>query len=549
MASLVSYQHSGIIDKALFNFDAMNGSNYKLSGTVTVSVSQPFIYTQYLNGYGNQYTWTSDVPAVYWNATQVANLNSILNIYKQFINISFTAVNDYTQYSPLGASYSTNTDINLFLISRKDLSFSGLSALNSNSLGYVGSSLDIILNTANFGSSDYSLDARSYGGHVAMHEIAHSLGLSHPFYPNPATLTTDYKAVTTLGFNKLGFVINSAADMNKEYFSIMSYDNEVPNSSADTFAQTPMIFDVVALQGAYGAGSGSSGVNADVITPGSTAGVDSYRTYFDTGGVDTINLVNYLTGAYLHMGTSIVGAAHLVGISMSTEDRKLMTSAGSPQSLRWFYGEFENAVGSAKNDVVVQNSLNNAIDGGAGIDTAIYSGAASQYQTTTGTQATVVDKTTNRDGTDTLTNVERLKFADTNVALDIGPYQNAGAIYMLYKATFNRAPDNSGMGYWLSQVDSGKNLVTNIAQSFLSTPEFIAKYGTNPSNATYIDKLYQNVLGRSGDAGGVAYWNQQLDSGAVSKAAALVSFATLPEGASNVASLIANGIPYTEWVG
>jgi hypothetical protein len=120
---------------------------------------------------------------------------------------------------------------------------------------------------------------------------------------------------------------------------------------------------------------------------------------------------------------------------------------------------------------------------------------------------------------------------------------------MLYKAAFNRAPDASGMGYWLAQKDNGSNIVTNIAQGFVNAPEFVAKYGSNPSNASYIDKLYQNVLGRNGEAGGVAYWNQELDAGRISKAAALVQFATLAEGAANVASLIANGIGYTEYLG
>ena len=206
--------------------------------------------------------------------------------------------------------------------------------------------------------------------------------------------------------------------------------------------------------------------------------------------------------------------------------------------------------GSTANDSFVGGGSSQLIDGLLGIDTVTYNAAISKYKilTTGNYQTNVIDVATVNRG-DTLTNVERLKFADTNVALDVGPTQNAGSVYMLYKAAFNRAPDAGGMGYWLAQKDAGLNIVTNIAQSFLSTPEFIAKYGTNPSNATYIDKLYQNVLGRSGDAGGVAYWNQQLDSGIVSKAAALVAFATLPEGASNVVSLIANGIPYTEWVG
>jgi len=146
-------------------------------------------------------------------------------------------------------------------------------------------------------------------------------------------------------------------------------------------------------------------------------------------------------------------------------------------------------------------------------------------------------------------NVERIIFLDTSLALDIGPTQNAGSVYMLYKAAFNRAPDTGGMGYWLAQKDNGVDLVSSIAQGFINSPEFIAKYGTNPSNASYINNLYQNVLGRAGDAGGVAYWNQEMDAGRVSKAAALVAFATLPEGASLVANLIANGIQYQEWVG
>ena len=192
---------------------------------------------------------------------------------------------------------------------------------------------------------------------------------------------------------------------------------------------------------------------------------------------------------------------------------------------------------------------NDTINGGAGIDIAIYSGTASQYQITTGTQAAVVDKTTGRDGTDTLTNVERLKFTDTNVALDVGPTQNAGSVYMLYKAAFNRPSDAGGMGYWLAQKDSGKDIVTNLAQGFVASKEFTDKYGTNPTNASYVDKLYQNVLGRAGESGGVAYWNQELDAGRISKAAVLVQFATLPEGASLVANEISSGIIYQDWVG
>lgn len=206
--------------------------------------------------------------------------------------------------------------------------------------------------------------------------------------------------------------------------------------------------------------------------------------------------------------------------------------------------------GSLAKDIFAGDSTSQVIDGLLGIDTVTYSAPISRYKvlTTGNYQTNVIDIGTINHG-DTLTNIERLHFTDTNVALDIGPTQNAGSVYMLYKAAFNRAPDASGMGYWLAQVDGGKNIVTDIAQGFVKAPEFTAKYGANPSNASYVDSLYQNVLGRSGEAGGVAYRNKVLNEGSATKAYVLEQFATLPEGASNVASLIANGISYTEYVG
>lgn len=200
-------------------------------------------------------------------------------------------------------------------------------------------------------------------------------------------------------------------------------------------------------------------------------------------------------------------------------------------------------------DRILGDKGSDTIDGGSGIDTAVYIGSVSEYQITTGVQVNVIDKTTNRDGTDTLTNIERLQFTDTNIALDISPTQTAGSVYMLYQATFNRKPDAAGLGYWINAVDKGADITKDVAAFFVKSNEFVVKYGANPSNASYVDNLYQNVLHRAGEAGGVAYWNKALNDGAVNKAAVLEAFATLPEGASLVATDIAHGIIYTQWVG
>jgi len=206
--------------------------------------------------------------------------------------------------------------------------------------------------------------------------------------------------------------------------------------------------------------------------------------------------------------------------------------------------------GLGGNDSITGGAGNDTIDGGAGIDIAVYTGIATSHTITiTATSSTVADKTANQDGADTLTNIERLQFTDTMVALDNGPTQTAGAVYMLYQATFNRTPDVAGLGYWINAVDKGANIITNVASFFVTSSEFVAKYGANPTNASYVDNLYQNVLHRAGDAGGITYWNTQLNSGAVTKAYVLEQFATLAEGAANVAPTIAHGIAYTQWVG
>jgi len=562
MASIVNFYPSSIVANALFNFDEIvNINNFKLLGTVNFSVSDAFTQSSY-----RQYTFSSNTytaaasGSANWTATQIANIQSTLDIYSQFINLSFSKVINYSGFNP--AQVGESSDINLSLISRSNLSFAGLSAINGSDFGYTGGELDIVLNTTGFGSSDTTLGANTYGGRTLMHEIGHSLGLSHPhsgYVNGKAILTNDFLATTQMGFSKLGFVINSAADMNKEYFTIMSYDDQVPKSGVDTYALTPMILDVLALQEAYDAGPGTTSTANDVITVGGSSAVSSFRTYFDVGGIDTVNLANYVSGAYFNLGTTIVGAQHLVGISMSIADRQLMLSGSSPQSLRWFYGEFENAVGSAGNDVIIGNLLNNVmtgsggndiIDGADGIDVAIYSGAASSYTIKLSSSNTsIADKTANRDGTDTLTNIERLKFTDTNIALDISKEQTAGSSYMLYKAAFNHEPDTPGIGFWINKMDGGMSYAT-VAQNFVNSAEFKTAFGgSNPSVNTLVTKLYNNVLTRNPDAGGLAFWQEKLSTGGWTVANVLGYFATSAENVTNVTPLIANGIPYQEWVG
>ncbi|MCU1372039.1 MAG: hypothetical protein JWO77_3233 [Ilumatobacteraceae bacterium] len=96
------------------------------------------------------------------------------------------------------------------------------------------------------------------------------------------------------------------------------------------------------------------------------------------------------------------------------------------------------------------------------------------------------------------------------VALRRGPDALASVDPMarLYRATFLRIPDRSGLDYWIAKKRKGAKL-TAIAESFARSSEFTRRYGSL-TDRKYVERLYLNVLGRAGDAGGIEYWTGKL---------------------------------------
>jgi hypothetical protein len=213
----------------------------------------------------------------------------------------------------------------------------------------------------------------------------------------------------------------------------------------------------------------------------------------------------------------------------------------------------DDIYGLGGNDLATGGGGNDTINGGAGIDTAIYSGTAASYTLTPGVSSTTItDRTANRDGTDTLAQVERLAFSDTMLALDTSANENAGNAYLLYQAAFDRTPDEEGLGYWISKVDAGANMVKDVALNFILSNEFIGLYGANPTVPQFMNLLYQNVLNRTPDADGLKYWLDefaQAGDSTLYRAGLLNNFAISNENIANVASQIVDGIQYQAYVG
>ena len=205
-----------------------------------------------------------------------------------------------------------------------------------------------------------------------------------------------------------------------------------------------------------------------------------------------------------------------------------------------------NITASARADTIQQNRADNVIDGGAGMDKVVYSKGASSYTVTAQTGGfRIVDKT-GADGTDTVTNVERLRFSDSVIALDIEGV--AGQAYRVYQAAFARTPDLGGLGWWINAMDNGSTLAS-VAQGFVNSQEFKDVYGANPTNAQLVAKFYENVLRRPGEQAGIDFWTSVLDGGHATVADVLMGFS---EGFENKAALVgvtANGIAYTPYGG
>lgn len=244
--------------------------------------------------------------------------------------------------------------------------------------------------------------------------------------------------------------------------------------------------------------------------------------------------------------TDLSSAFLLVSVNKLTINGIEYASASKVQAL-----SSASTPGSVINGTAVANRLvstagNDTINAGAGTDTVIFGTASSNVSVYRATSSEVVVTNIVTGEVDTITNGERIKFSDRSIAFDLDGA--AGQAYRIYKAAFNRDPttnDLAGLGYWISRLDGGTNTVA-VGAGFISSDEFRGLYGSNPDNATFLTKLYSNVLGRSPDASGYNWWLNELNTNAT-RPKVLADFAESSENKATVAELIGNGIAYIEY--
>jgi hypothetical protein len=103
-----------------------------------------------------------------------------------------------------------------------------------------------------------------------------------------------------------------------------------------------------------------------------------------------------------------------------------------------------------------------------------------------------------------------------------GQKTTRAALIRLYRAVFSRPPDTAGLRYWERRMGEGTRLI-QVAAMYAGSNEFKTKYGSL-TNAQFVDRVYQNVLGRPADPSGRAYWIKKLNA-ATSRGVLVAQFA------------------------
>ena len=190
-----------------------------------------------------------------------------------------------------------------------------------------------------------------YGYMAIMHEIGHAIGLDHGGNYNGGS--------PAYGNTSTGWLYTE----DSRQFTIMSYFNASATGAnwGGKYAQTPMVYDILAIQQMYGADY-TTRAGDTVYGFNSNAGNSIYDfsqntspilTIWDGNGIDTIDL----------SGWSSASTLNLTAGSYSNVN-------GMTKNLAIAYDvDIENATGGSGNDIITGNDLANILLGNGGNDT------------------------------------------------------------------------------------------------------------------------------------------------------------------------------------
>ncbi len=430
--------------------DNAQGSNFQLllGTTKTWNYSFPSTQPSYDTDLDNAKGWTA------FTDTQIARTKQALELITNIFDFKFVESNNPSALNTFTFANNSQNDS------------AGYATVPSKY--FFGS--DIFMDKS--GGID-SLSDGTYGALTLIHEIGHALGLKHPF----------------AGKDNVTPYLPTAE--NKTLWTLMSYE-----SSPDQYSFNFSPLDIAALQYIYGPSSKARTSNDKYVIS-----QDASNFIWDGAGTDTLDASALTQGATLYMTpgywsfvgnarASTITSAGQVTVNFGTVLENLIGSAFADN----LYGNDVNNVinGGAGNDQITGGGGNDNIDGGIGIDIAIFSGASKGYKVSTEATSVLVTGDAITDGIDTLLNIERIRFSDKSIAIDLNG--NAGISAKVIGAVLGKTQvqNSSYVGLGLSYLDKG------MSYSDLSALALTAVGAT--TNDAVVSTLWKNVIGTDATA-------------------------------------------------
>ena len=208
--------------------------------------------------------------------------------------------------------------------------------------------------------------------------------------------------------------------------------------------------------------------------------------------------------ALINNGTYSSGLAHYLAVGKS---QSLMTFAvnagviGSEAGDQIFLREGnERAFADLGNDTIKGGAGNDTIDGGQGYDLSLYKNVSNKYKLLPTQTGWSVSDSLGVDGTDTVTNIEKLQFTDRSVIIESqshGSYADLPTeLYQFFITAFDAAPGVTYMDQLAEAYRYGLS-VKQIVDIFTNKTQFTDVYSPTLSHTDMATQLVTNIVKNS----------------------------------------------------